>query len=71
MEEIVTKFLIAGAFFALSFGIAATAAEARSYSYCLKSSIGPGDCKYSSYRQCQASASGVGGTCERNRGPRR
>jgi hypothetical protein len=45
--------------------LGASAAEAGSR-YCLKRSPGPGDCKYSSYRQCQASASGVGGTCERS-----
>lgn len=50
---------------------AATAVEARSGKYCLKNSPGPGDCKYSSYRQCQASASGTGAICVRNYGPRR
>lgn len=46
-------------------------AEARGYSYCLKSSPGPGDCKYSSYRQCMAAASGLNAICVRNYGPRR
>lgn len=46
-------------------------ADARGYKYCLKSSPGPGDCKYSSYRQCMASASGLNATCVRNYGPRR
>lgn len=46
-------------------------AEARNYRYCLKSSPGPGDCKYSSYRQCKAAASGLNATCVRNYGPRR
>jgi hypothetical protein len=46
-------------------------AQARSGAYCLKSSEGPGDCKYSSYRQCKAAASGTVGTCVRNYGPRR
>lgn len=46
-------------------------ADARGYKYCLKSSPGPGDCKYSSYRQCMASASGLNAICVRNYGPRR
>lgn len=46
-------------------------AEARGYRYCLKSSPGPGDCRYSSYRQCMASASGLNAVCVRNYGPRR
>jgi len=48
-----------------------SAAEARSYQYCLKNSPGPGDCKYSTYRQCMASASGTRAICVRNYGPRR
>lgn len=65
------RFLIAGIFLALAFGLAPTAAEARNYAYCLKSSPGPGDCKYNSYRQCQAAASGLNASCVRNYGPRR
>lgn len=45
-------------------------ADARGYRYCLKSSPGPGDCKYSSYRQCMASASGLNAVCVRNYGRR-
>ncbi len=66
-----TRFLMAGTFLLLAFGFAPTAAEARGYPYCLKSSPGPGDCKYKSYRQCQAAASGLNATCVRNYGPRR
>ena len=45
-------------------------ADARGYKYCLKSSPGPGDCKYSSYRQCMASASGQDAICVRNQSRR-
>ena len=55
----------------VAFILSATGADARSYRYCLKSSVGPGDCKYNSYRQCQAALSGTTGTCVRNSGPRR
>jgi hypothetical protein len=51
--------------------VAATnSAEAGGYRYCLKTSPGPGDCKYQNYKQCKASMSGTGGTCIRNYGPR-
>lgn len=55
----------------VAFVLSASGAEARSYKYCLKTSIGPGDCKYSSYKQCQAALSGTQGDCVRNNGPRR
>ncbi|WP_192817776.1 MULTISPECIES: DUF3551 domain-containing protein [unclassified Afipia] len=61
--------LIALAFVATSFAFIGQA-DARGYRYCLKSSPGPGDCRYASYQQCKASASGVGGTCVRNYGRR-
>ncbi|WP_184090528.1 DUF3551 domain-containing protein [Afipia massiliensis] len=31
---------------------------------------GPGDCKYTSLKQCQAALSGTVGTCVRNNAPR-
>lgn len=62
--------LIVMALAATSFGFIGQA-DARGYKYCLKSSPGPGDCKYSSYRQCMASASGLNAICVRNYGPRR
>ncbi|CAN5196805.1 hypothetical protein BH10PSE10_BH10PSE10_12780 [soil metagenome] len=65
------KFAIAAASLAIAFIAASHGAEARSYAYCLKNSPGPGDCKYTSYRQCKASASGTGAICVRNYGPRR
>ncbi len=66
------KFLIAIAALGVVFAFGSSGAEAApSYKYCLKNSPGPGDCKYSSYRQCMASASGTGATCVRNYGPRR
>jgi len=40
------------------------------YSYCLRTSPGPGDCKYASFQQCQAALSGRDGECVRNVGPR-
>lgn len=42
------------------------AAQAQGYPYCLKMGPGPGNCAYSSYAQCQASASGTGYYCQRN-----
>ncbi len=42
------------------------AAQARQYAYCLKMGPGPGNCAYSTYAQCQASASGTGYYCQRN-----
>lgn len=63
-------FLIAAVSLAIT-SLMATTADARGYRYCLKSSPGPGDCKYSSYRQCKAAASGLNATCVRNYGPRR
>lgn len=69
-EEIVRTLLIAAVSLAIT-SLMATTADARGYRYSLKSSPGPGDCKYSSYRQCQAAASGLNATCVRNYGPRR
>lgn len=47
---------------------AATPAAARDYAYCLQGSgYGiPGDCSYSTYAQCQASASGRRAGCNIN-----
>jgi hypothetical protein len=42
------------------------AAQAQRYPYCLKMGPGPGNCIYSSYAQCQASASGTGYYCQPN-----
>lgn len=65
------RFLIAAMALAVMSIAPTRDAEARGYRYCLKSSPGPGDCKYSSYRQCKAAASGLNATCVRNYGPRR
>jgi len=67
----VRTFLIAMATLAVASLVTTTGADARGYRYCLKSSPGPGDCKYKSYRQCKAAASGINATCVRNYGPRR
>lgn len=48
----------------------ATTGQAGGYSYCLRTSAGPGDCKYHSFEQCQAALSGTLGSCVRNVGPR-
>lgn len=41
-------------------------AHAENYPYCLKNGPGPGDCKYTSYAQCEATASGINGYCQPN-----
>ena len=49
--------------------MAAMPALARDYPYCIKGcdfGAGLGDCSYSSYQQCQASASGRTATCAEN-----
>lgn len=47
-----------------------TEGQTSGYAYCLKTSIGPGDCKYNTMQQCLASASGISADCVRNYGPR-
>ncbi|MEH2513471.1 hypothetical protein V1291_004825 [Nitrobacteraceae bacterium AZCC 1564] len=42
------------------------AARAQQYPYCLVNGPGPGDCKYDSYEQCMATASGTGKYCQPN-----
>lgn len=42
------------------------AAQAQQYPWCLMTGPGPGDCSYSTRRQCMASASGTGYECQRN-----
>lgn len=59
-------------FLALFSAIAAAAstapAQSRDYPYCLqgRSAGYPGDCRFVSFQQCQASASGTGDGCGRN-----
>jgi hypothetical protein len=65
------RFIVAAMLLAFAVAIAPTGVEARGYRYCLKTSAGPGDCKYGSYRQCKAAASGTGASCVRNYGPSR
>lgn len=50
---------------AAAFIVTAGPASARDYRYCLQSvHIGiPGDCSYSTYRQCRAAASGRNADC--------
>lgn len=47
-----------------------TTGQTSGYAYCLQTSPGPGDCKYTSLQQCQAALSGIDGTCVKNNGPR-
>jgi uncharacterized protein DUF3551 len=52
------------------FAAASTPSVAQTYPYCLQSEEyagGAGDCSFSTYAQCQASASGRPGTCALNR----
>ena len=42
------------------------AAQAEQYPYCLLTGPGPGDCKYTTYAQCQAAALGTGYICQPN-----
>jgi hypothetical protein len=57
--------------FALATGAVASllnvgTAQAQNYPYCLKNDAGPGDCKYNTYEQCLATASGTKGYCQPN-----
>jgi hypothetical protein len=47
---------------------ASAPAFARNYAYCLQSREWgyPGNCQFSSYRQCMAAASGTNASCGRN-----
>ncbi len=40
--------------------------QAQQYPFCLISGPGPGDCKYTSYAQCMATASGTVRYCQPN-----
>ncbi len=42
------------------------ATQAQNYPFCLKNDAGPGDCKYNTYEQCLAAASGTKGYCQPN-----
>ena len=48
----------------------ATTGQAGGYTYCLKTSVGSGDCKYKTLQQCQAAMSGTNGDCVKNIGSR-
>ncbi len=64
MRGLLLALMAAGLFCATSSGTAA----ARDYRYCLQSRhMGiPGDCSYSTYAQCRASASGRNADCNIN-----
>jgi hypothetical protein len=62
-----------GALLALMVGCAASATVAMpasaDYRYCIRGcdfGAGPGDCSFTTYQQCQASASGRTATCAEN-----
>jgi hypothetical protein len=59
------KFIIASAIVLLS---SASAYAAPEYPWCQRTKItgGSPDCSFTSFNQCQASISGVGGDCVRN-----
>jgi hypothetical protein len=69
-----TEDVMRGALLALMVGCAASAtvampASANDYRYCIKGcdfGAGLGDCIFTSYQQCQASASGRVATCAEN-----
>ncbi|WP_424630443.1 DUF3551 domain-containing protein [Bradyrhizobium sp. SYSU BS000235] len=58
--------LLAFATVAAASALNAGAAQARDYPFCLVSGPGPGDCKYDTYDQCLATASGTGKYCQPN-----
>jgi hypothetical protein len=51
--------------FATGIFVAPTPAAARDYPYCIKrwNEAGPGDCRFTSFRQCQATSSGINADC--------
>jgi Protein of unknown function (DUF3551) len=57
-----------GTVFAISLIHIPTPAEARDYPYCIRrwGEPGPGDCRFTSFRQCQATSSGLNADCFRN-----
>jgi hypothetical protein len=69
-EETPVKSMLTVAAALILIAVAGIAEAKSSARYCLRTSAGPGDCRFSSFKQCQAASSGVGGTCVRNRGPR-
>lgn len=51
------------------FAMQSTPAEARDYAFCLQgrdTSAGVGDCRFATYQQCQATASGTYASCYAN-----
>lgn len=58
--------LLAFATVAAASALNVRAAQAQGYPFCLISGPGPGDCKYNTYEQCMATASGTGKYCQPN-----
>jgi hypothetical protein len=71
MRNVIFGLAVAAA--ALAFSGGADARDSKSffasnYQFCLKNGPGPGDCKYVTYGQCQASLPGQRGYCQQNPG---
>ena len=61
------KSLVALLTLAAAYALTPNAASAQGSSFCLRGcDFGVGDCSYSSYQQCQASAAGRTAWCETN-----
>lgn len=58
--------LSALAFVAIESAPAAAASPSRSDSYCLTYERGVSVCQYTTFAQCEATASGIGGQCDLN-----
>jgi len=62
-------YLLALAVLGAGFAVQSAPAEARDYPFCLQgrdTAGGLGDCRYSTYQQCQATASGTYNSCYAN-----
>jgi hypothetical protein len=65
-ENVMRAALLALATIAAASVLHGGAAQAEQYPYCLKNGPGPGDCKFTSYDQCMATASGTIAYCQPN-----
>jgi Protein of unknown function (DUF3551) len=69
MEAAMRSVLLALILFSAASAITAPPAAARDYPFCIKGcdfGAGRGDCSFTSYQQCQASASGRDAYCAEN-----
>jgi hypothetical protein len=65
-ENVMRAALLAIATIAAASALDMGAAQAEQYPFCLKTGPGPGDCKFVSYEQCMATASGTIAYCQPN-----